>query len=122
MFTALGIDDDAATAHRTMAPFVAGMLEEAGPAVLAHPHIDEIRERFRARGVEGITDMPTDWWIELGAIGTFDDAVHHAEALIDAGADDVTFFPGPTVELAREDLAHVTRLAACADAPNVGRG
>ena len=112
VFTALGVADDAATAHRIMAPFVAGLLEGGGAAVLAHPHIEEIQERFRARGVDGIADMPSDWWIELGAIGDFDDAVRHAEALVDAGADDVSFFPGPTVDLAREDLAHVTRLAA----------
>ena len=112
VFTALAIADDAATAHRIMAPFVAGLIEAGGPAVMAHPHIDEIQERVRDRGVDGIADMPSDWWIELGAIGTFDDAVKHAEALVDAGADDVTFFPGPTVELAREDLGHVTRLAA----------
>ncbi len=112
VFTALGIHDDAATAHRIMAPFVAGLLDAGRPAVLAHPHIDEIQQRFRERGVDGITDMPAGWWIELGAIGTFDDAVHHAEALADAGADDIAFFPGPSVELAREDLAHVVRLAA----------
>jgi alkanesulfonate monooxygenase SsuD/methylene tetrahydromethanopterin reductase-like flavin-dependent oxidoreductase (luciferase family) len=112
VFTALGIHDDAAIARQIMAPFVCGMLDDGGPAVLAHPHIDEILERHRERGVDGIVDMPADWWIELGAIGTFDDAVRHAEALADAGADDVTFFPGPTVELAREDLDHVTRLAA----------
>ena len=105
VFTALGIHDDAATARRIMAPFVCGMLDDGGTAVLAHPHIDEILERHRERGVDGIADMPADWWIELGAIGTFDDAVHHAEALVDAGAMDVAFFPGPTVELAREDLA-----------------
>ena len=112
VFTALAIVDDAAVAHRIMAPFVAGLLESGGPAVLAHPHIDEILERHAARGVDGIADMPSDWWIELGAIGTFDDAVRHAEALADAGAHDVAFFPGPTVELAREDLEHVVRLAA----------
>lgn len=112
VFTALGIDDDAATAHRIMAPFVAGLLDSAGPAVLAHPHIDEIFERHRERGLDGIVDMPSDWWIELGAIGTFDDAVRHAEALAEAGADDISFFPGPTVELAREDLGYVTRLAS----------
>ena len=112
VFTALGIHDDGATARRIMAPFVCGMLDDGGPAVLAHPHIDEILERHRERGVEGIADMPAAWWIELGAIGTFDDAVRHAEALVDAGAEDVAFFPGPTVELAREDLHHVTRLAA----------
>ena len=112
VFTALGIHEDAATAHRIMAPFVAGMLDAGGPAVLAHPHIDEIQQRFRERGVDGIGDMPAGWWIELGAIGTFDDAVRHAESLADAGADDIAFFPGPAVELAREDLAHVVRLAA----------
>ncbi len=112
VFSALSIHDDARTAHRIMAPFVAEMLVGGGPAVLAHPHVDEIHERFRELGLDGIAEMPAEWWIELGAIGTFDDAVHHAEALVDAGARDVTFFPGPSVELARADLAHITRLAA----------
>ena len=112
VFTALAIFDDASAAHRAMAPFVASLLDGTNPAPLAHPHIDEIRERHEARGVDGIVDMPAQWWIELGAIGTFDDAVQHAEALFDSGADDVAFFPGPTIELVREDLDHVTRLAA----------
>ncbi len=112
VFTALAIGDDAREMRRIMAPFVAGIIDGTNPAPNAHPHIDEIRERHAALGVDGIADMPEEWWIELGAIGTFDDAVRHAEALADAGATDVTFFPGPTVELAREDLHHVTRLAA----------
>jgi alkanesulfonate monooxygenase SsuD/methylene tetrahydromethanopterin reductase-like flavin-dependent oxidoreductase (luciferase family) len=112
VFTALAVGDDAQEMRRTMAPFVAGLIDGSNPAPNAHPHIEEIRERHEARGVDGIADMPADWWIELGAIGTFDDAVRHAEALAEAGADDVAFFPGPTVELAREDLDHVARLAA----------
>lgn len=112
VFTALAIGDDAREMRRAMAPFVAGLIDGANPAPNAHPHIEEIRERHAARGVDGIADMPAEWWIELGAIGTFGDAVLHAEALADAGADDVAFFPGPTVALAREDLDHVTRLAA----------
>jgi alkanesulfonate monooxygenase SsuD/methylene tetrahydromethanopterin reductase-like flavin-dependent oxidoreductase (luciferase family) len=112
VFTALAVGDDAREMRRVMAPFVAGLIDGANPAPNAHPHIDEIRERYAERGVEGIADMPADWWIELGAIGTFDDAVRHAEALADAGAHDVAFFAGPTVELARDDLVHVTRLAA----------
>jgi alkanesulfonate monooxygenase SsuD/methylene tetrahydromethanopterin reductase-like flavin-dependent oxidoreductase (luciferase family) len=112
VFTALAVGDDAKEMRRVMAPFVAGLIDGANPAANAHPHIEEIRERHDAHGVDGIADMPADWWIELGAIGTFDDAVRHAEALADAGAHDVAFFPGPTVELARQDLDHVTRLAA----------
>lgn len=112
VFTALAVGDDAREMRRVMAPFVAGIIDGTNSATNAHPHIEEIRERHAAHGVEGIADMPGEWWIELGAIGTFDDAVRHAEALADAGATDVAFFPGPTVELAREDLDHVTRLAA----------
>ena len=112
VFTALAIGDDAREMRRAMAPFVAGLIDGANPAPNAHPHIEEIRELHAARGVDGIADMPAEWWIELGAIGTFDDAVRHAEALADAGANDVAFFPGPTVEVARDDLAHVARLAA----------
>jgi 5,10-methylenetetrahydromethanopterin reductase len=112
VFTALAVGDDAREMRRVMAPFVAGLIDGTNPAPNAHPHIEEIRERHEARGIDGIADMPADWWIELGAIGTFDDAVRHAEALAEAGVHDVAFFPGPTVELAREDLDHVTRLAA----------
>ena len=112
VFTALAVGDDARVMRRLMAPFVAGLIDGTNPAPNAHPHIEEIRERHAALGVAGIAEMPADWWIELGAIGTFDDAVRHAEALADAGAHDVAFFPGPTVELAREDLEHVVRLAA----------
>jgi len=112
VFTALAVEDDGDVARRAMAPFVAGLLDGTNPAPIAHPHIDDIRERFAERGLDGIVDMPVAWWTELGAIGTFDDAVRHAEALVAAGADDVAFFPGPTVELARADLDHVIRLAA----------
>jgi 5,10-methylenetetrahydromethanopterin reductase len=112
VFTALAVGDDAREMRRVMAPFVAGLIDGTNPAPNAHPHIEEIRERHEARGIDGIADMPADWWIELGAIGTFDDAVRHADALAEAGVHDVAFFPGPTVELAREDLDHVTRLAA----------
>ncbi|MGI9646208.1 MAG: LLM class flavin-dependent oxidoreductase [Ilumatobacteraceae bacterium] len=112
VFTALGVTDDRTEAYRIMAPFIAGLLSSPNPAVDAHPHADELRERFADRGVDGIADMPREWWLELGAIGTLDDAVEHVEALHDAGADDVSLFPGPTVDLAREDLDTIRTLAA----------
>ncbi len=112
VFTALAIDDDGDAARRAMVPFVVGLLDGANPAARAHPHFHEIEERFAARGADGIADMPVDWWTEFGAIGTFHDALTHIERLADAGADDVALFPGPTVDLAREDLGHVVDLAA----------
>jgi 5,10-methylenetetrahydromethanopterin reductase len=114
VFTALAIEEDASLAHRIMAPFIAGLMGSPNPGVDAHPHIDEMRERLAERGVDGIANMPSGWWIELGAIGTFDDAMAHIDALHDAGAHDVSLFPGPEVELAREDLDHVIRIATAA--------
>ncbi len=112
VFTALCIEDDATTARAIMAPFVARLLGSPNPALDAHPHIDEIRERQAARGEAGIADMPSDWWVELGAIGTFADAIAHIEALADAGAHDVALFPAPELDIARKQLADVARLRA----------
>lgn len=112
VFSALCVDDDAATAHAIMAPFVSMLLGSPNPALDAHPHIDEIRERHSARGEAGIADMPHDWWIDLGAIGTLDDAVAHVEALADAGAHNVALFPAPDPDIARRQLTDVARLRA----------
>lgn len=112
VFTALCVQDDAKLARRIMSPFVCGMLADPGPAPMAHPHIEEIQERFTECGEDGIADMPADWWIELGAIGSFDDALAHIEALADAGAHDVALFAGPKVKYVREDFDHIAGLAA----------
>jgi alkanesulfonate monooxygenase SsuD/methylene tetrahydromethanopterin reductase-like flavin-dependent oxidoreductase (luciferase family) len=112
VFTALCVQDDPKLARRIMSPFICGMLADPGPAPLAHPHIEEIQERFAERGEDGVAEMPAEWWIEFGAIGSFDDALAHVEALAEAGAHDVALFAGPKVDYVREDLDHVANLAA----------
>ncbi|HSK91937.1 MAG TPA: LLM class flavin-dependent oxidoreductase [Euzebyales bacterium] len=114
VFTALCVADDARDARRSMAPFVAGLCASPTPNLRAHPHFAEIRSRWRDRGVEGLVDMPAQWWRELGAIGTLDDAVAHVHALRDAGADDVSLFPDADVEVARRQIDDVIRLASAA--------
>lgn len=115
VFTALCLTEDRAEAHRLMAPFVESQLAAAWPGIDDHPHIDEIRERHAGGGVDAIATMPGAWWIELGAIGDLDDVVAHAEAMHAAGATELAFFPGPTVELARDDLDAVARIRAALD-------
>lgn len=112
LFSALCVTDDAREAHRTMAPFVAGLLASPTPNLLAHPHVEELTQRWRERGEDGIVDMPTAWWRELGAIGTLDDAVAHVGALADAGAADVALFPAADVDVARGQIEDVVRIAA----------
>ena len=112
VFTALCLTEDRSEAHRLMTPFLAGLLALPNPALDAHPHIDEIRERHADGGDHALATMPADWWLELGAIGTLDDVVRHVASLHDAGANDVAFFPGPTVELTRDDLDAVAAIRA----------
>jgi alkanesulfonate monooxygenase SsuD/methylene tetrahydromethanopterin reductase-like flavin-dependent oxidoreductase (luciferase family) len=110
VFSALRIEEDGHAARTAMAPFVAGLLTSPNPALDAHPHIDEMRERHAGGGVPALADMPTDWWAELGAIGTFDDAVAHVTGLHEAGAHDISFFVGPEVEIARREIDQIAGL------------
>jgi 5,10-methylenetetrahydromethanopterin reductase len=111
VFTAVCVTADARDAHRIMTPFVAHLLASPTANIRAHPHIDDLLERWHRRGDEAITDMPAEWWREIGAIGTLDDAVAHVEALHEAGADDVALFPAADVDVARRQVDDVVRLA-----------
>jgi len=112
VFSALCIEPERRTAYRWMAQVVAGWLGSSNPPMAAHPHADEIHERVQAHGADGLLDMPREWWLELGAIGTFDDVVEHLELLADAGVHDVALFPAPELHTAREQIDDVVRLAA----------
>ena len=110
VFSALSIENDARTARANIAPFLAELLGSPNPALDRHSHIDEMREVYTERGIAGLTDMPGDWWTEFGAVGTLDDAVSHVEQLRDSGADNVSLFPAPELEIGREQLHDVARL------------
>jgi alkanesulfonate monooxygenase SsuD/methylene tetrahydromethanopterin reductase-like flavin-dependent oxidoreductase (luciferase family) len=112
VFASLCVLPERASAYRAMAPFVAELLERGEPCILEHQHGDEIRERFDERGHDGLADMPAAWWAEIGPIGTLDDAVTFTGALVDAGATDVAYFPGPELELAYDDIGVVAEIAA----------
>jgi hypothetical protein len=93
-----------------MVPFVEQLLDGSDAAADAHPHVAEMRERHRHGGADALVDMPVEWWREIGAIGSFGDAVDHVQALVDAGAHEVSLFPAPDVALARRQLDDVARL------------
>ena len=118
VFSALRIADDRREARRAMVPFVEQLLGGPSAAADAHPHVAEMRERHRSGGADALVDMPVEWWREIGAIGTLDDAVDHVEALVDAGAHDVSLFPAPDVALAREQLGDVARLRRTVPTPS----
>jgi 5,10-methylenetetrahydromethanopterin reductase len=95
-----------------MTPFVAQLLASPTANVRAHPHVDDLLERWNRHGKDGIATMPAGWWREIGAIGTIDDAVAHVAALHEAGADDVVLFPAADLDVARGQTDDVTSVTA----------
>lgn len=110
VFAVMSIEDDPVEARAKVAPFLAGLLDAPNPGLDCHTHIDEIREIHAERGLDGLTAMPGEWWTDIGAVGTLDDAVAHVERLHDAGADDVSLFPASKLEVGRRQLGQVIDL------------
>ena len=109
-YAALCVDSERASAHRTMAPWLAGLIENPSEGVRALPFYDDLADLFAKGGVEALAAMPADWWRTIGPIGTIDDAAEHIEQLEAAGADHIALFPAPELEVARRQIADVLRL------------
>jgi len=73
---------------------------------------DEMASRVAGGGPEALIEMPSDYWIEIGAIGTMDDALAHVAALEAAGVGSINIFPGPELDVAWEQMPQVAALAA----------
>ena len=111
-FTMMAIDDDRRTAYGFVAPFVAGLIAERRPAFTVLPFFDEVARRVAADGPVALLDMPADYWREIGAIGTMDDALAHVAGLEQAGVHSINVFPGDGLETALAQLDGVAALAA----------
>jgi 5,10-methylenetetrahydromethanopterin reductase len=110
VYTVVSIDDDRMAARRSIAPFIADNVAHGlNFGLNSAPFYDDLAALLDRDGVDGLAAGPDDWWIELGAIGTPDDAVAHVEALAAAGATTVSFFPPPVADAA---LAQVDRILA----------
>ena len=112
VFTVLCTAPDRRDAYRWMAPLMAEWLDANNPAFDLHPHGEDIKDRYRAHRLDGLVDMPAEYWRELGAIGTFDDAVAHVTALGEAGAHDVALFPAPELDVAQLQIDDVIKVRA----------
>jgi 5,10-methylenetetrahydromethanopterin reductase len=95
VFAVLGVDADRRSAYVHMAPWLAGLLDAPTAGLHAVPFFDDLVARYRSGGLESLATMPSDWWTELGPIGTLDDAQTHIESLEAAGAHSIGLFPTP---------------------------
>jgi 5,10-methylenetetrahydromethanopterin reductase len=110
VFTPLCVIPDRMTARRVMAPMVQGMVARGSYPLSQQPFWSDLQAAC-ASGVEAMVLLPDEVWTELGAVGTMDDAIENVRALIDAGATHVSFFPGPAVDLVRNDLVTAGQIA-----------
>lgn len=111
-FSVLCVESERADAFAAMAPWLARMLADPNPGLMAMECYEDLATRFAERGVEGLVDMPATWWREIGPIGTMDDALAHLGDLAEAGVHSVALFPAPDLELARSQVNDVVALAA----------
>lgn len=109
-FTMLSVAPERRDAYAAVAPFVAGLVRERRPAFTVLAFFDELAARVESGGHDALVGMPADYWREIGAIGTPDDAAAHIESLEAAGVDSINVFPGPSVDIAYQQLADLAAI------------
>lgn len=110
-FASLWISENRRDSYQAMAPLIGDLLTDGSPTLSHLPFYDELSTRFAAKGEQGIVDMPSDWWQQIGAIGTLDDAFAYIAALEAEGVTGISFFPSIDLETARGQIEQVCRLA-----------
>lgn len=105
-FSVMSIGAGRADARRNVAPLVVELMAAPPPGLRAAPFFDELAGLVDRDGADGVMAAPDDWWVELGAIGTIDDAVAHVAAMEAAGVTSLSLFPAPIANVA---VAQVTQ-------------
>jgi 5,10-methylenetetrahydromethanopterin reductase len=111
VFSALYVAADRVEAFRAMAPWLARQVETTSPVIRGVPFFDDLKALYDEKGADGLAGVPADWWAELGAVGTMDDALAHVAALEAAGVDSIGFWPSPDPDVAAQDIDQVIALA-----------
>ena len=80
-----------------MSYFFAEVAGDGAPTSLQMaPFFEELSAQAAASSwFEAAMSMPDEWWGQITAFGTPDQAAEYVQSLVDAGADAVTFFPNP---------------------------
>jgi len=111
VFSAFCVRSDRKAAYEWTAPWLAERIEHKHPGLQPMPFYDDLVSRYEQSGVEGLVTMPQEWWLEIGPVGTLDDAAAHIEALEAAGVHHIGLFPDPEVEHGLPQLDYVIELA-----------
>lgn len=111
VFGALCVTESARDAYRLMSPWLEGEITRGEKGVRALPFYDELVAWHAKHGRDGLASIPAEWWAEIGPIGTFDHAVDYIGRLADVGVQSIGMWSAPDVDIARDDIDVVARLA-----------
>jgi 5,10-methylenetetrahydromethanopterin reductase len=110
VFAPLCVMPNRTDAYQIMAPLFGDLIDRQIPALRASAFYPDMAARFAADGADGLASMSAECWMELGAIGTMDDAVAHVHAMAAAGTQSLALFPAPEIDVARKQLADVAAI------------
>ena len=79
-------------AYVPLCDFVAELTLARWPSLTVVPFFDEMFSKVSDGGPQELVEMPADYWREIGAIGTIDDAHEHIAALDAVGVEHVAVF------------------------------
>jgi 5,10-methylenetetrahydromethanopterin reductase len=109
--TVASVARDRREAHRAVCGHVAELVRAEWPSYTVLPFFDELTSRVTDDGPEALLGMPTDYWHQIGAFGTVDDARAHLAALGRSGVDVAVVYPGTPFDDPWDQLDLVTALA-----------
>ncbi len=96
VFATMAIGPDGGAMRAAVAPFLAEVCAGEPASLQRAPFWPELAERAAAGSWhEAVAAMPAEWWHQIAAVGTPDDAAAYLAGLEAAGADAVAFFPNP---------------------------
>jgi alkanesulfonate monooxygenase SsuD/methylene tetrahydromethanopterin reductase-like flavin-dependent oxidoreductase (luciferase family) len=94
VFATSAIGDDGDEMRRRVTPLLSEICADAPLSLRMAPFFDELSQRAaRSSWEDAIAAMPADWWRDIAAVGTPDDAAEYVARLEAAGADALALFP-----------------------------
>ncbi|MGH1490357.1 MAG: LLM class flavin-dependent oxidoreductase [Acidimicrobiales bacterium] len=101
VFATMAIDADGAAMRQAMTPVLAQVCAEEHISLTMAPFYEELAEKAAKSSWEtAVGAMPAEWWNQIAAVGTPDDAAQYLAGLEAAGAHAVAFFPNPAEPIA----------------------
>jgi alkanesulfonate monooxygenase SsuD/methylene tetrahydromethanopterin reductase-like flavin-dependent oxidoreductase (luciferase family) len=109
--TVMSVAAERREAYLPLCDFLADLTLARWPSLTVLPFFDEMLSKVADGGADALMAMPAEYWREIGAIGTIDDALDHVAALDAVGVECVNVFSGRKLDDSWDLIPIVAQLA-----------